>query len=109
MNATIIRDDTPIEAVKGASYDIKIEVKNIGTQIWKDSNRICLSILINGKDEGHRSCIPPNSEIRPRESIIFTLSNVQFYDPSGYFIEYQMVEESGHYFGEKQRVNITVN
>ncbi len=109
LNATIIRDDTPIEAVKGASYDIKIEVKNIGTQIWKDSNRICLSILINGKDEGYRSCIPPNSEIRPRESIIFTLSNVQFYDPSGYFIEYQMVEESGHYFGEKQRVNITVN
>lgn len=108
LNATIINNDTPTEAAKGVPYQIKIEVRNIGTQVWADADRICLSILINGKDEGYRSCLPPNSEIRPRENIIFTLSGVQFYDPSGYFFEYQLVQGEGHYFGEKQRVNITV-
>ncbi|WP_277668747.1 alginate O-acetyltransferase AlgX-related protein [Caproiciproducens galactitolivorans] len=106
--AQIVSTTTPTQIERGKMYDIDITVKNIGTESWSEKQMIRLCIFQDGKDWGYRVKLPDGVEVKPGEQYTFTLHD--FRDPPNNttYLEYQMAQEGIQYFGQKQRVDITV-
>lgn len=68
--------------------------------------RLC--IYQDGKDWGYRVTLPDGVEVKPGEQYTFTLQDFQAPSNDSTYLEYQMVQETFQYFGQKQRVDITV-
>lgn len=107
-DAEIITHNTPTEIKPGEKYDINIKVKNLGDENWSEDNFIRLCIWQDGVDHGYRIMIPDGIEIKPGEEYTFVLDDFQAPPTDSTYLEFQMLQEGRVYFGERQRVDITV-
>lgn len=107
--AEIISEDTPKEVKRGEKYNINITVKNTTNEVWSNKRNIRLCIWQDGVDFGYRLNFPSDFELKPNEEYTFTLNNFQAPPNNTTYVEYQMVEEGITYFGEKKRVDISIN
>lgn len=106
--AEIVSTTTPTEIERGQKYDVDITVKNTGTEAWSEDYAIRLCIFQNGQDFGYRIMLPDGVEVQPGEEYTFVLVSFEAPPSDSTYLEYQMVEEGIKWFGEKQRVDITV-
>lgn len=108
LSAEIISHNTPTKIERGESYNVNIVVKNIGDQAWSEENQIRLCIFQDGKDYGYRINLPERVIVEPGQQYTFVLQNFRAPEGATTYLEYQMVQESIQYFGEKERVDIVV-
>jgi hypothetical protein len=108
LSAEIISHDTPTTVERGESYNINIVVKNTGDQDWSEDDQIRLCIFQDGKDFGYRINLPSGVKVDPDQEYTFVLYNFRVNDGDSTYLEYQMVKEGYHFFGEKERVDIVV-
>lgn len=107
--AKIVTEDTPKEVKRGEKYNINITVKNTTNEVWSNKRNIRLCIWQDGVDCGYRLNFPDDFELKSNEEYTFTLNNFQAPPNNTTYLEYQMVEEGITYFGEKKRVDISIN
>ena len=108
MDAEILSTTTPTTIERGKKYDVHITVKNTGTQSWSEKQMIRLCIFQDGKDWGYREKLPDGAEVKPGGEYTFTLHDFRAPPSNSTYLEYQMAEEGVQYFGQKQRVDVTV-
>ena len=106
--ALILSENAPRSIERGKTYDIDIKVKNTGTESWSEDNLIRLCIWQDGKDLGYRVYLPEGVEVFPGEEYTFTLKDFQAPPSNSTYIEFQMLQETILYFGDKKRVDVTV-
>ncbi len=108
FQAEILSHDAPTAIGRTSRYSINITVKNTSSESWSEEKQVRLCIWQDGQDHGYRLYIPEGVEIAPGEQYTFRLDG--FVAPSGEstYIEFQMCQEGIAYFGEKERVDITV-
>jgi len=93
---------------RGESYNVNIVVRNSGDQAWSEDDQIRLCIFQDGKDFGYRINLPSGVKVDPDQEYTFVLYNFRVNDGDSTYLEYQMVKEGYHFFGEKERVDIVV-
>jgi len=106
--AEIVSENMPTIIERGKKYNVDIIVKNTSQEAWTEDNMIRLCIWQDGIDYGYRIKIPDGVEINPSEEYTFVLQDFQAPPSNSTYIEFQMLQEGRTYFGEKQRVDISV-
>lgn len=107
--AEIVSTTTPTKIERGKKYDINITVKNTGTQSWSEKQKVRLCIFQDSdEDRGYRVKIPDGVEVKPGEQYTFVLQDFHAPAEESTYLVYQMVQDGVDYFGEKKRVDITI-
>ena len=107
-DAKVVSNTAPPSVSHEDSYTFDITVKNTGSTNWSESQQIRLCIWQDGVDYGYRQSIPDGVTVAPGEEYTFTLSGFTLPEADSTYLEFQMVQEGVRYFGEKERVDITV-
>lgn len=108
LSAEIISHNTHDTIKRGESYNVNILVRNTGDQDWSEEDQVRLCIFQDGKDLGYRITLPEGVIIQPGQEYTFIVQNFRAPEGATTYLEYQMVQESIQYFGEKERVDIVV-
>lgn len=107
--AEIISHDAPKIIDRESTYTIHITVKNTGSESWREQDEVRLCIWQDGLDLGYRIKLPKDVIVEPNEEYTFVLEGFGAPPSSHTYLEFQMLQEGITYFGEKYRVDITIN
>lgn len=109
FQAEIISHDAPITINRRDKYSINITVKNISFDTWSEEKWVRLCIWQDGIDFGYRQYLPEDVEIAPGEEYTFLLDGFAAPPGESTYLEFLMCQEGITYFGEKERVDITIS
>lgn len=84
--------------------ELRVTVANTGAEPWSFVNQIKLGVFSGGNDLGIRALIPAGIEVRPGESIDFTVSLQKWPELFSGNIEVGMLQEGIAYFPERVTV-----
>jgi alginate O-acetyltransferase complex protein AlgJ len=107
LDARIVSTNTPSVIIPGTFYDLDITVKNVGTETWNENKSIRLAIFHDGIDY-YRAKLPDGVNVKPGEVYTFKFEDYQAPPGKSTVLQYQMVEETVEYFGEKKPVEIAI-
>lgn len=108
FQAEIIAHDAPTVIDRKNTYSINITVKNTSSDSWSEEKMVRLSIWQDGMDYGHRLYLPDGIEVAPGEQYTFHLGAFVAPPNDTTYLEFVMCQEGITYFGERERVDITV-
>lgn len=109
-SAKIVTHDTPIEIARGERYTVNVTVRNDGSTPWSEDGKIRLCVWCNGVDWA-RIFLPAGVEVLPGEKYTFTFDSLTVPEAGtgdSVIYEYQMVQETIQYFGEKARIDVHI-